>query len=103
MTSDASNLLREIVCIHGQAAVARALGYSPSAVNQALKGTYGAGLENILQAVVDAYGRGSVACPVMGEIPIRRCAEERKKPFAASSPQRARLFMACQQCTRHRI
>ena len=100
--NDNMALLRKAVAEHGQAATARAIGYSPSAVNQALKGTYGGSLDNLLAKVAEVYGSATVCCPVMGEVPLRRCAEERRKPFAPTSPQRARLFRACQCCTAHR-
>jgi len=100
--TDHMALLKEAVNEHGQAAVARALKYSASAVNQALHGKYRGSLDNLLQRVAEVYGSGMVRCPVMGSISIQRCAAERKKPFAASSPQRVRLFMACRSCTAHR-
>ncbi len=96
--TDNMALLRKAVAEGGQAAVARRLGYSPSAVNQALKGTYAGSLENMMQRVAEEYGNETVICPVMGEIPLSRCAEERRKPFGATSPQRARLYLACQRC-----
>jgi len=95
-------LLRAAVEEHGQSAVARALNYSTSAVNQALHGKYRGSLENLLQRVAEVYGTGMVQCPVMGEISLKRCAAERKKPFAATSPQRVRLYHACRQCDAHR-
>ncbi|MBW2672684.1 MAG: helix-turn-helix domain-containing protein [Deltaproteobacteria bacterium] len=91
-------LLLEAVDKKGQAAVARELGYSPSAVNQILKGTYGGRTDQIMRAVSDAYDTDTVMCPVMGEITVTRCAAERKKPFSASSPQRAQLWKACREC-----
>ncbi|MDL2320745.1 helix-turn-helix domain-containing protein [Desulfosarcina sp. OttesenSCG-928-B08] len=91
-------LLKAKVAELGQAPVARKLGYSPSAINQVLKGTYGGGLENLMRRVAETFGDQTVFCPVMGEIPLQRCAEERKKPFSATSPQRVRLFQACQDC-----
>ena len=97
--TDSMVLLRKAVEESGQAAVARRLNYSPSAINQALKGTYGGSLDNLLQRVAETYGDGTVHCPVMGEIPLRRCAEERQKPFSATSPQRAKLYLACRDCT----
>lgn len=95
-------LLEKMVATYGQAAVARAIGYSPSAVNQAVRGRYKGNLDNLLQRVVEVYGTGTVACPVMGEITIQRCAAERRKPFAATSPQRVRLFRACSGCVAHK-
>ncbi len=99
MMTDAMGLLKKAVNANGQAAVARMLGYSPSAINQVLKGTYGGSVDNLMQTVAETFGNGTVHCPVMGEIPLRRCAQERKKPFSATSPQRAKLYMACSKCT----
>jgi hypothetical protein len=96
--TDSMALLRKAVASEGQAAVARKLRYSPSAISQALKGTYGGSLDNMLQRVVETYGHGTVQCPVMGEISLRRCAEERRRPFGATSPQRVKLYVACRRC-----
>ena len=96
---DRMQLLIKVVRAHGQAAVARATGYSDSAVSQAMHGKYRGSLENMLQRVEEVYGSGTVLCPVMGEISIQRCASEKRKPFAATSPQRVRLFRACQACS----
>lgn len=91
-------LLEKSVKAHGQSEVGRRIGYSASAVNQALHGKYKGSLENLLQRVVEVFGTGSVTCPVMGRITIQQCAAERKKPFAASNPQRVRLYRACRDC-----
>ena len=98
--TDTMALLTKAVKNHGQAAVARRIGYSASAVSQALAGKYGGSLDNLLQRVAEIYGNGTVPCPVMGEIPLRRCAEERRKAFGATNPQRAQLFVTCPQCTK---
>jgi hypothetical protein len=95
---DRMQLLIEAAKSHGQAAVARATGYSDSAISQAISGKYRGSLENLLVRVNEVYGSGTVQCPVMGEISIQRCAAERRKPFAASSPQRVRLFNTCRRC-----
>lgn len=92
-------ILKKAVAAHGQAAVARATGYSDSAVSQAMHGKYRGSLDNMLARVEEVYGDGTVQCPVMGEISIQRCAAEKRKPFAATSPQRVRLYRACRQCT----
>ena len=96
--NDPMTLLKQAVASDGQASVARQLGYSPSAVNQALKGTYGGSLDNLLQRVAETFGDGTVMCPVMGEIPLKRCALERRKPFSVTSPQRVKLYVACRRC-----
>jgi hypothetical protein len=95
---DSMSLLKKAVAESGQAAVARKLGYSPSAINQVLKGTYRGSLFNLLSRVDEVYSDQTVNCPVMGTVPLSRCAHERKKRFGTSSPQRVRLWRACQDC-----
>lgn len=97
---DSMELLKNVVAAKGQAATARELGYSPSAINQALKGKYGGSLDNLLCRVAETYGTGTVFCPVLGEIRLKRCARERKinRAFNASSPQRVRLWRECRKC-----
>lgn len=97
---DAMKLLREKCAEHGQASVARELGYNPSAINMVLKGSYPGSSDNILARVIEVYGGLSVVCPVLGEIPLSRCAEEKKRPFAATNQQRIELFRACKNCER---
>jgi len=98
---DAMKLLREKVAEHGQAAVGRMLGYSNgSGVCQVLKGEYKGAPDEMLKRVVEVFGGLTVKCPVLGEIPLSQCAEERKKPFAATSHQRVALWKACQKCER---
>jgi len=98
--TDNMALLRKAVESDGQASVARRLCYSPSAISQALKGTYAGSLDNLMRRVAETYGHGTVQCPVMGEISLRRCAEERRKPFGATSPQRVKLYVACRRCSK---
>lgn len=99
---DRIELLKKATQAHGQAAVARATGYSDSAISQAVSGKYRGRLDRLLQRVVEVYGSGTVDCPVMGAISIQRCAAERRKPFAASSPQRVRLYNTCRNCPEHK-
>ena len=93
-------LLEQAVDEHSQAEVARVLGYSASAVNQVLHGRYNGDPSALLARVYEVYGGATVACPVLGEIPLSRCAEERKKPFSMASGMRVRLFRACRSCER---
>lgn len=97
---DAMSLLKEKVSELGQAEVARRLGKSDSAISQILSGKYQASPDEILKRVVEIFGGLSVECPVLGEIPLAKCADERKKPFAATSHQRVALWKACQTCDR---
>ena len=99
--TDQMELLRRAIENFGQAAVARELGYSASAINQAIKGTYSGKLDNLLQKVAETYGNDSVECPVLGRVTLKRCASERRKQFCASSPQRVKLWRACKRCGKY--
>lgn len=94
--TDRMILLREMVAKHGQAAVARAIGRSDTAICNILKDKYDGSPDIILQLVEETYGHTVAACPILGEITLRHCAEERKKGFSTS---RARLWMACKECS----
>jgi hypothetical protein len=82
----------------GQSEVARRINKSPSAVNQILHGNYEADPGAVLLAVEETFGGTTIVCPVMGEIPLKRCADERKTPLSASSPRRIRMHRACKEC-----
>ena len=97
-TIDAMKLLKDKVAELGQAEVARRLGKSDSAISQILSGKYNAAPDEILKRVVEIFGGLSVECPILGDIPLAKCAQERKKPFAATSHQRVALWKACQNC-----
>ncbi len=97
---DAMQMLRDKVKEHGQAEVARRLGISAAAVSQILSGKYQAAPDAILGRVIEVFGGISIDCPVLGEIPLSQCADERKKAFAATSHQRVALWKACQKCER---
>lgn len=100
--NDRMKLLREKVAELGQAQVARDLGYSASAISQVLHGKYQGSLDNLLERVAEVYGSDVVSCPVLGDIPLGRCSEERRKPFAATNAQRVRQWRACQNCPKNR-
>jgi hypothetical protein len=99
---DARKLLDDKVAEHGQAAVARMLGISDSAISQLRKGTYHAAPDQILNRVVEVFGGLTVECSALGEIPLSRCAEERKKPFTPANHQAVRVWKACQTCERRK-
>lgn len=101
-TNDRLDLLRRAVDEHGQAEVGRRIGRSASAVNQVLHHKYNGNPARILELVAAEFGSETVQCPVMGEIPLARCTEERNKPFKATNPQRRRLFQACRTCPNNR-
>jgi len=91
-------LLRNKVAALGQAEVARQIGYSASALSQLLGGTYKGEPENILNKVEEVFGSTTIACPLLGEIPLAKCAEHRNRPFAATNPQRVKQYRACREC-----
>jgi transcriptional regulator with XRE-family HTH domain len=95
-------LLRRMVAETSQARVAREIGMSPAAINQAVQGKYQGDVEKLLTRVAERYGAETTVCPVLGEITLGRCADERKRPFAASSPLRVRIYRACKQCDNNR-
>jgi len=102
MTSiDAMKLFLQKCDELGQARVAVMLDISPSAANQLYHGKYKASPDNILQRVIEVYGGLTVDCPHLGEVPLSRCAEERKKPFALVNADYTRQRKACRSCHRN--
>lgn len=97
-TPDRMELFRRKCADLGQATVARATGYSDSAISQALHGKYQGELDNLLAKIEEVYGSSTVECPVLGTITLAQCGTHRRRPFAATNPQRVRLFTACQRC-----
>lgn len=95
---DLLNLLRDKCADLGQSNVARQLGYSAAAISQILSNSYKGDSTTILNKVEIVFGGLSVHCPVLGVIPLSNCADEQKKPFAATSHQRVALWKACQAC-----
>jgi hypothetical protein len=99
MTRDEQmKLLLEKCAELGQSEVAKQIDKSPSTVNQLLHGSYRADPGAILQLVEETFGTSTVMCPEMGEIPLKKCAEERQTPFSAASPRRIRMHRACKAC-----
>lgn len=74
------------------------LGISKTTLSQLLNNKYPGDLAAMEQKVTTKYGGLTVNCPVLGEIALSRCATEQNKPFNTSSPQRVKLFKACQSC-----
>lgn len=99
---DAMKLLQQKVAEHGQAEAARRLEVSAAAISQILSGKYQASPDAILRRVIEVFGGLSVGCPVLGEIPLSRCAQERKKPFTTANHQAVALWRACQGCPQNR-
>ena len=95
---DSLQLLRGACEETSQAEVARKLGYSPSAINQVLKGTY-PDPQKILSLVEQVYSQSAtINCPIVGPITPGKCVEHRNRPFAATNPTRVALFRRCPAC-----
>jgi hypothetical protein len=82
----------------GQAEVSRRIGKSSSAICQLYHGTYPADPAGLLRRFEEEFCGTTVVCPVMGEITLKRCSDERTTPFSASSPRRIRMHQACKEC-----
>ncbi len=93
-------LLQQMVEKLGLQEVARQIGYNKSAVCHVLKGNYKGKPDRILNATEEKYSQQPVECPVLGEIPLSRCVEERNRPFTPVNPLRVRLAKTCPRCTR---
>ncbi|HEY4294545.1 hypothetical protein [Luteibacter sp.] len=100
--SDWITVLREACKASTQAAVARQISYSPTVVNQVLKGNYGGDLSAVQKAVEGALMGLMVECPVIGELPRNRCLEYQRRGFAATNPMRVQLANACPDCSHRR-
>lgn len=98
---DLLQLLRDKCAQLSQAEVARRLGYSPTAISQVLSGTYGGESSTILARVNEVFGSTVVSCPILGEISLGKCAEIRRRPFAATNPTRVALYRACRTCSQN--
>ncbi len=93
-------LLQQMVETLGLQEVAEQIGKSKSALCHVVNGTYRGRPDRILLAVEQRYSQRTVECPVMGDITLSRCVEERNRPFAAVNPIRVRLARTCPKCER---
>jgi len=84
-----------------QAAAARRIGYSGATVSFVLNGRYTGDLKAVEAAVRDALMRGTVDCPVLGEILGEDCRKHQAAPFNAGNPQRIATFRACRNGCPH--
>jgi len=94
-------LLRAEAAASSNAAVARRIGISRTAVSLALAGRYPADTGKLSRRVLQALA-GRVACPGLDEeIAAETCRDWAAKPFAATSSHRVRMYRACQSCPRN--
>lgn len=94
-------VLRDECAATSQARVARRIGYTPGVVSGVLKGTYKGDLTAIQKAVRGALMSETVNCPVLGDLPADRCLKIQKQPFAATNPERVRLWKVCRSGCPH--
>ena len=85
-----------------QSEVAKQIGYSGSAISQAISNKYGntngGRIDLMEKAVRGAFMGGVVKCPVLGTLEINRCLTHQRAKFSATNPTRVRLKKACQTC-----
>lgn len=87
-----------------QGKAARRIGYSAATVSFVLNKRYMGDLRAVEAAVRDGLMRGTVSCPLKGEIPGEECLHNQALPFSATNPQRVALFRACRNsCPNSRI
>jgi len=84
-----------------QRKVAKLLGYSATTINQVINNGYGSGLREIEATVRAKLLTQDVECPVLGTISSDRCLDEQRRPFAATSGLRVRLWRTCKVCQRN--
>lgn len=78
--------------------VSRRLSCSTSVVSQIYHKKYPSPITKWRDRFLAEFEPGTVDCPVLGEIERELCSQNRKRPFAATNPQRVRLFHACRVC-----
>jgi len=87
----------------GNAATARELGISPTAISLLLNNRYPAGIEKMAKRVMKMYGQGGkVQCPVQMEISPEKCADTYNKAkkigVRCGNPRLIRLYKTCIKC-----
>ncbi|MBA5777444.1 transcriptional regulator [Stappia sp. F7233] len=97
-------VLAEACNRESQAAVARKVGYSASAVSQVLSNSYHNGdIARFEQASRGALMSETVTCPVMGEMARNVCLSWQRKPFATTNAHRVRMHQACRTGCPHSL
>lgn len=94
--------LREACDRQSQALVAKRIGYSPAVVNQVLAGKYKGDLNRVQRAIEGALLGVTVDCPILGPLASNKCLDLQSLPFAATNPQRVKLYKACRKCEHNR-
>lgn len=87
-----------------QAAVARDLDRSGAIISQVLRRIYPADTARIEERVRGLFMAGQVNCPALGPLSMMTCQDwrEKSREFVLASPQRARMYRACNACPRNK-
>lgn len=85
-----------------QKAVADALGVSGSVVNNALRDRYFGDVPAMVQRIRGALMKETHHCPVLGEISVKVCLDEQRRPLVFTNPLRVQLHRACKRCEHRR-
>ncbi len=80
---------------------AKRLGVSSAMVSQVLNGVYKGNIDTLKGRVKGELMGQKVDCPVLGNISCMKCLKNRELPFAATNPQRVRLYKACRDNCQH--
>ncbi|WP_434777662.1 XRE family transcriptional regulator [Neisseria sp. Ec49-e6-T10] len=91
------DILKNAVAHSSQGQVAVAIGYSPTTINQVLKGKYAGKTDKVAQRVIDVLA--VVECPYQGEkIAMSECKEIAQGPAPSHNPSKMAHWRACQTC-----
>jgi DNA-binding transcriptional regulator YdaS (Cro superfamily) len=93
--------LAETAMATSQSAVAKVVGYSSSVVSQAISKTYAGDMATVEERVRGALLKEKVACPELVEVTRDECLNWQKKPFAATSGLRVKMYRACRSGCPH--
>lgn len=86
----------------GQAPTARRIGVAKTTVNEIVRNKYKANTKNVEQKVRGALMGKTVACPVLDEITVDHCIQNRKRKFSAANPINVALHRTCPTCVHNR-
>jgi hypothetical protein len=79
----------------GLAGAAQSIGYSIGLVSAVLRNTYRGDVARVAEKVAGALMGATVGCPVIGEMSRNTCLDWQRKPKAATSAYRMRMYHAC--------
>jgi len=97
-SSDWLEVLRAECARSTQTQVAKRLRVSATMICRVLRGTYPSDTSRLEARVRGELMNRTVECPVNGQILTSRCADEQRRPFAATSPNRVQTYFACRKC-----